>query len=149
MQTHAVECQAADPPGRWRMLLPGKDALWNEHSLTNEGRMIMNLSLNQSVWNHIIISQHAVCHRARWMGHAGIPGHRLHTTPWDTMTVWWITTPGGSDLLVGRTFNSKELNYRNLGSLDSCHTPFRNSQGLNVPHPTPRIQFGSDNCFYS
>ena len=38
-----------------------KDAVCNEHSLTNEGRMIMNVSLKQSVLNHIIISQRAVC----------------------------------------------------------------------------------------
>lgn len=33
--------------------------------------------------------------------------------------------------------------------MDSCHIPFRSSQGLNVPHPTALVQFGSDNCFYS
>ena len=62
-----------------------KDAVCKEHSLTNEGRMIMSVSLKQSVLNHIIISQRAVCHRAQWMGYTGIPGHQQHAASWDAM----------------------------------------------------------------
>ena len=112
-----------------------KDAVCKEHSLTNEGRMIMSVSLKQSVLNHIIISQCAVCHRAQRMGYTGIPGHQQHAASWDAMRRWRITTPRGSDLLVGRTFNSKELNYRTFGFLGQLPHTLQEFSGIKCPPP--------------
>lgn len=63
-----------------------------------------------------LISWHAGCHTAYgWATWA--PWAISCTASWDATRIWQTTASEGPDLLVGRTFNSKELNYRRSGLL--------------------------------